>query len=212
MGKLNNHQKQMATPWKTMPQKRSCNSKKQRTGTCTNVGTIILFIKSPSMSSTGWKQPGWKLLGGAAERVTWSASGTNASHRANEGNTCCRARSLVCRRLLPLGTFTPSTSRHCDNASLVQSRSLRFCVAIINFACILATPCLLSGFRGVANSSALLFSPSSQTSSTTFTTTSVQGCGPAKKHAWHTKHVLHQMRTTCLHVAHCIPLRKVMKS
>ena len=78
---------------------------------------------SPSMSSTGWEQHGWELLGGAVERVTRSVCGTKASHCANKGNACCIARSLICRRLLPLGTFTPSTSRECDNAPLVQSRS-----------------------------------------------------------------------------------------
>ena len=164
------------------------------------------------MSSTGWEQQGWELLRGATEWVTRLASGTKASHYANKCNTFCIARSLVCRRLLPLGTFTPSASRHCDNAALVQSRSLPLCAAITNFACILATRRPLSGFLGVGNSSALLSSPSSQTSSATFTTNFVQGCGPAEKYAWHTRHVLHQMRTTCLHEAHCIPLLKVMKS
>ena len=107
------------------------------------------------MSSTSCEQQGWELLGGAAQRVTRSVSGTKASHCANKGNACCIARFLVCRRLLPLGTFTPSTSRQCDNADLVQSRSLPFCTAITNFACILATPRLLCGLRGVANSFAL---------------------------------------------------------
>ena len=143
------------------------------------------------MSSTGWEQQGWELLGGAAERVTQSVSGTKASHCANKGNACSTARSLICRPLLPLGTFTPSTSRQCDNAALVQSRSLPFCAAITNSACILATPRLLSGLGGVAYSSAPFFLPSSQTSFATFTTTSVQGCGPAEKYEWHTRHVLH---------------------
>ena len=138
---------------------------------------------SPSMSSTGCEQLGWELLGGAAERVTRSVSGTNASHSANNGNACCVARSRSSRRVLLLATFIPSTSRQCTNAPLVQSRSLPFYVAITNFACILATPRPLFGLRAVANSSALLFSPSSQTSSTTFTTTSPQGRGLAQKHA-----------------------------
>ena len=124
---------------------------------------------SPSMSSTGCEQLGWELLCGAAERVTRSVSGTKASHCANNGNACCIARSLICRQLLFPATFTPSTSRQFSNTPFVQSRSLPFCAAITNFACILATPRPLSGLRGVANSSALLFSPSSQTSSTTRT-------------------------------------------
>ena len=164
------------------------------------------------MSSTGWEQQGWELLGGAAERVTRVVSGTKATHCANKGNTCRIARSLICRQLLPLGTFTPRTSRQYDNAPLVQSRSLPLCAAITNFASLLATQHPLSGLRGVVNSSTLLFSPSSQTSCATCTTTSVQGCELAEEHAWHTTHVLHHMQTTCLHVAHCIPVRKVMKS
>ena len=94
---------------------------------------------SPSMSSTGCEQLGWELLGGAAERVTRSVSGTNASHCANNCNACYIARALICRRLLLPTTFTPSTSRQCKNAPLVQSRSLPLCAAITNFACILAT-------------------------------------------------------------------------
>ena len=74
------------------------------------------------MSSTGCEQLGWELLGGAAERVTRSVSGTNASHSSNNGNACCVARSRSSRRVLLLATFTPSTSRQCTNATLVQSR------------------------------------------------------------------------------------------
>ena len=127
------------------------------------------------MSSTGCEQLGWELLGGAAERVTRSVSGTKASHCANNGNACCIARSLICRWLLLPATFTPRTSRQCNSAPLVQSLSLPFCAAITNFACILATPRPLSGLRGVASSSALLFSPSSQTSPAT------RGCHNNKK-------------------------------
>ena len=114
---------------------------------------------SPSASSTGWEQQGWELLGGAAERLTPSLSGTKACHCANNGNACCIAMSLICRRLLPLGTFIPSTSRQCDNAPLVQSRTLPFCAAITKFASILVTRRPLPGLHGVAKSSALLFSP-----------------------------------------------------
>ena len=137
----------------------------------------------PSMSSTGWEQQGWALLGGAADRVTRSVPGTMASNCANKGNACCMAMSLASQRLLPLGSFTPSTSRQWDNAALVPSRSLPLCAAITNHACILATPRPLFGLRGVANSYALLFSPSSHTSFATFTATSLQGCGPAGNHA-----------------------------
>ena len=44
MVKLNNHKKSMETPWKTEAEKGRCNNKTQQTGTCTQVGTIILFI------------------------------------------------------------------------------------------------------------------------------------------------------------------------
>ena len=110
---------------------------------------------TPSMSSNGCEQLGWELLGGATERETRSVSGTKASHCANNGNTCCIARSLICCRLLLPATFTPSTSRQFNYAPFVQSRSLPLCDAITNFACILATPRPLSGLRGVANSCAL---------------------------------------------------------
>ena len=44
MGKLNNHQKSMETPWKTRPEKIRCNGKGQQTGACTHVGTTISFM------------------------------------------------------------------------------------------------------------------------------------------------------------------------
>ena len=97
------------------------------------------------MSSTGCEHLGWELLGGAAKRVTRSVSGTKASHCANNGNACCIARSLICRRLLLPTTFTPSTSRQRNSAPLVQARSLPFYAAITNFAYILATRRALSG-------------------------------------------------------------------
>ena len=100
---------------------------------------------SPSMSSIGWEQQGWELLGGAAELVTRSISGTKASHYANKGKACCIAMSHACRRLLPLGNLIPSTSRQWDDAALVQSCSMPLCAAITNFACILATPRPLFG-------------------------------------------------------------------
>ena len=109
------------------------------------------------MSSTVWGEQGSELLGGAAGRVKGSVSGTKASHCAYKGNGCCIAMSLVCPRLLPLGSFTPIILRQCDSAALVKSRNLPLCADISNFARILATPRLLSGLRVVANSSALLF-------------------------------------------------------
>ena len=81
------------------------------------------------MSSTGCEQLGWELVGGAAERVTRSVSGTKASHSANNGNACCVARSRSSRRLLLPATFTPSTSRQFNNAPpcpITQPAILRY--------------------------------------------------------------------------------------
>ena len=204
---------QWGNTFKKPKKKIMCNEKTQtkhrQERTCTHEGNTILII---NLSFTGWEQHDWELLGGAAERVTQSVSGTKASYCANKGKACCIAISLARLRLVPLGNLMPSTSRQRDNMVLDQSCSLPLCAAITNFACILTTTCPLFGLCGVANSSALLFSPSSQTSSATFTAASVQRHGSAEKHAWQTKHVFHQMRNECLHVAHSIPLRIVKKS
>ena len=118
------------------------------------------------------------------------------------------AMSLACLWLLPLSNLTPSTSKQWGSVAFVLSRSLPLCAAISNFVCIVATPRFVFVLHGVTQSSVLLFSTSSRTSSTMWIPTSLQGCGSTQKHAWQTKHVLREMQTYRLHVAHPMPVRK----
>ena len=80
------------------------------------------------------------LLGGTAEQVTRSISGTKASHLAIKSSACCIAISLACLRSQPLGNLTPNTSKQWEMVAFGQSRSLPVLAANTSSACILATP------------------------------------------------------------------------
>ena len=168
---------------------------------------------SPSMSSTGTWEHGCELLGGAAERVTRSVGGTQSqSIWASKGNTSCTASSRASPRVLLFGTFTPMLAKQSEMRARVQSRNVPNFAAHTNLACARAKARFGSDFRGATASSSLLFSAASAASSTTYTTASPHGLGSLTKHVWQTRHVLHQMRTDCLHIAQSMPLRKVKKS
>ena len=165
------------------------------------------------MSSTGTWELGCELLGGAAERVTRFVGGTQSeSIWASKGNACCIAMSLACRRFVLYGTFTPRGPKQSQMQVRVQSRNVAAFAAHTNLACARAKARFESDFRGATASFSLSFSAASAASSTTCTIALPQGLGSLTKHVWQTRHVLHHMRTHCLHTAHSMPLRKVKNS
>ena len=155
---------------------------------------------SPSMSSMGTWELGCELLGGAAERVTRSVGGTQSeSIWASKGNACCIAMSLACRRFVQYGTFTPRAPKQSQMRVRVQSRNMPAFAAHTSLACARAKARFGSNLCGATASSSLLFSTASAASSTTYTIASPQGLGSLTKYVWQTRHVLHEMRTDCLH-------------
>ena len=168
---------------------------------------------SPSMSSTSTWEHGCELLGGAAERVTRSVGRVQSeSIWASKANACCIAMSRAFRRFLLFGTFTPMLAKQSQMRARVQSRNVPAFAAHTSLACARAKALFGSDFRGASASSSLLLSAASAASSTTCTTASPHGLGSLTKHVWQTRHVLHQMRTDCLHTAQSMPLWKVKKS
>ena len=120
--------------------------------------------------------------------------------------------SFACRPFVLCGTSAPGSSKQSQMRVRVQSRNMRAFAAYTGLACARAKAHFDSNFRGATASSSLLFSAASATSSTNYTIASPQGLGSLTKHVWPTKHVLHHMRTHCLHTAHSMPLQKVKKS
>ena len=177
MGKLKHLQ--------NIKRKSSVMTKHTQARICTHEGTTISFINQ-SIQVIHRLGAAWLEAARRCSRIDYTV---RIRHKGippcRQRQACCIAMSLACRRLVPLGNLTPSmcTSEQWDNVVLDPSRSLPLCAPITNLACIVATTRPLFGLRGVANSSALLFSPSSHTSSATFSAASVQGRGSAEKHA-----------------------------
>ena len=116
MGKFNNHQKSMGTPWKTRPERRRCNSKAQQTGKCTHRGTIILFIHESIHVI--------HRLGAAGLGAAWRYCKTcNTVCIRHKGIPLCQQRQCVLHSKFPcLSTVATTWYFHTKHIDTVQQR------------------------------------------------------------------------------------------
>ena len=119
MGKLNHHQKSMATPWKTRPQKGRCNSKKQQTGTGTHVSTIILFIDESIHVI--------HRLGAAGLGAAWRNYRTgNTACIRHKGIPLCQQRQRMLHSKVPcLSTVATTWYLHTKHSETMRQRRPR---------------------------------------------------------------------------------------